>query len=153
MRSAAASFTAGFTLIEVVVAAMLILVAFVGLYQLFQISARYVVTAKAREAALSLAQERMEQLRALSYSAVGTVGGTPSGSIPQSEIVALDTTTFLRATTIVYVDDPADGTGGSDVDAGGPNDYKKAQVSVSFPTENGTTTVTLVSNFISGTAM
>ncbi|MDE2213069.1 MAG: carboxypeptidase regulatory-like domain-containing protein [Patescibacteria group bacterium] len=136
----------GMTLIEVVVASAILLVAFIGLYSLFQASLHYLAIARAREGALSLAVERMEELRALPYSSVGTVSGIPSGTIPQDESVALDGISYDRRTLIQYVDDPADSSGSADAD--GPEDYKRAKVVVSFSTSYGTSSVDLISNFI-----
>ena len=137
----------GMTLIEAVVAIGILVVAVVGLIDLFRVSVRYVETAAAREDALSLAVERMEQLRALPYGMVGTQSGIPSGTIAQNETVMQDTVSFNRRTFIEYHDDPADGLGVSDTN-GISTDYKIAKVAVSWLTSSGTSTVSLISNFI-----
>lgn len=137
----------GMTLIEVVVAIAFVTVAFVSLYGLYRASVRFVATAKAREAALSLAVERLEALRAMQYSQLGTLGGIPAGAIAQNEAVLLDGISFSRRTFIQYVDDPADGTGSGDAN-GIAADYKRAKVAVTWATQAGTSSVELVSNFI-----
>ena len=146
MRRARHSF-GGMTLVEAVVAVGVLVVAFVGLYNLFRASVRYVQTAQTREGALALAVERMEQMRALSYASVGTVNGIPSGTIPQNETAVLDGVSYNRRTLVEYVDDSADGTGAADQNSI-TTDYKVAKVIVSWATAQGTSSVSLISNFI-----
>ena len=58
---------AGFTLIEVLVATTILIVALASLAQLFAVSTRTNATAKATSIALLLAEEKMEQLRSLEW--------------------------------------------------------------------------------------
>src|SRR3989344_731246 len=138
---------AGMKLIEVIVGIGVLLVAFVSLYVLYQSSLRFVASAKAREAAVGLAVERLESMRAMSYASIGTVSGIPAGSIPQNESVVLDSISFNRRTLVQYVDDPSDGTGAGDL-TGITADYKRAKVEISWAGPSGTSTVELISNFI-----
>ncbi|MEY4746964.1 MAG: hypothetical protein RLZZ416_13 [Candidatus Parcubacteria bacterium] len=134
----------GVTLLDTVVGTALMLVIFLGIAAAFQLALDVVINNKARSGAIALANERMEYIRSLTYASVGTSGGIPSGSIPQSEIVTLNGTTFTRRTTIEYGDDPKDGTGGADTN-GIISDYKSARVDVAWTSRTGTRHITLVS--------
>ena len=127
MSQSACHKSRGMTLLELVVSIGLFTTAFLGIYGLFITSIDVVTGAKARAGALALANERMEQIRSLPYGSVGTVNGIPSGSLPQSEQVVLNQTTYTRRTFIDYVDDPADGIGAADTNNIAA-DYKKVKV-------------------------
>lgn len=132
----------GVTLIDTVVGVSLMLVVFVGISAVFRLSVDVVANNKARAGAIALADQRMEYIRSLTYAAVGTVGGIPSGSLAQSETLSLNGVTYTRRTVIVYVDDPKDGTGASDTyPSGSPitADYKAVKVDVAWTTRYGGT--------------
>lgn len=101
----------GVTLLDTVVGTALMLVIFMGIAAAFQLSLDVVSTNKARSGAIALADERMEYVRSLPYTSVGTVGGIPPGSLAQSETISLNNTVYTRRTLITYVDDPEDGFG------------------------------------------
>lgn len=136
--------TRGITLIDTMVGISLMLVIFLGIFAAFQLSVDVVSNNKARAGAIALADERMEYIRSLAYTAVGTSGGVPSGNLEQSETVALNGITYTRRTLVVYGDDPKDGTGGADT-TGGIADYKAIKVEVSWESRIGTREIHLVS--------
>ncbi len=133
----------GVTLIDTVVAVGLLAMVFVGITAAFRLSVDVVTNNKARAGAIALADERMEYIRSLSYSAIGTVGGVPAGTIAQSEQVSLNGVAYTRRTTIEYVDDPGDGTGAADGNHI-PEDYKSARVDVSWGSHEGVRHIVLV---------
>lgn len=116
---------------------------FVGIASAFQLSVKIVTNNKARAGAIALADQRMEYIRSLSYSAVGTVGGIPSGLIPQNETVVFNGVSYRRRTYIEYDDDPKDGTGASDTN-GIIEDYKSVKVQVLWTQKQTSYNVTLV---------
>jgi hypothetical protein len=128
----------GVTLLDTLVGVALIALVFVGINGAFKLSVDIVSNNKARAGAIALADQRMEYIRSLSYASIGTVGGTPSGSILQSESASLNGVTYTRRTVIVYVDDPKDGTGGSDSNHI-TTDYKAVKVDVSWSSYYGGT--------------
>ncbi len=132
----------GVTLLDTVVGTALMLVIFMGIAAAFELSLDVVSTNKARGGAIALADERMEYVRSLPYTSVGTVGGIPSGSIAQSETLTLNNVSYTRRTVVEYVDDPKDGTGGADAD--GVADYKAVKVDVAWSSRFGTRHITLV---------
>lgn len=128
----------GATLIDALVATGLFVLVFVGITNAFKLSLDMVTNNKARSGATALADERMEYIRSLPYANVGTVGGIPSGSIPQSESVTLNNISYTRRTAIFYAEDPADG------DASVDTDYKQAKVDISWQTNQGIRHITIV---------
>ncbi len=128
----------GVTLIDTLVGVALMLVVFLGIFAAFELSVDVVTNNKARAGAIELADQRMEYIRSLTYSVVGTVGGIPSGSIPQSETVVLNGVTYTRRTVIEYEDDQKDSPNGS------TENYKAVKVDVAWTSQSGTRHITLV---------
>jgi prepilin-type N-terminal cleavage/methylation domain-containing protein len=137
----------GFSLVEMVVTAALVALVFGGIIASVQFALKLVSSSKLTTSATSLANERMEYLRSLTYSAVGTDGGIPSGVIPQNSTTTLNGVTFYERVLIQYIDSPDDGLGVSDIN-GIVSDYKQAKVEYSWATPNGTSTIFLLSNIV-----
>ncbi len=138
-------YSRGIGLIEVVVGTALLTLIFVGFFGVLQLGTRLATDNKSRTGALALSVERMEYIRSLDYSNIGTVGGDPSGSLEISEILELNGVSYTRRTHIVYVDDPKDGTGGSDSN-GVVDDYKRVKVEVSWVGQTGPRDTVIVSD-------
>ena len=136
----------GVTLIDTIVGTALMLVIFVGIAAAFNLAVDVVTNNKARAGAIALANERMEYLRSLPYASLGTVGGIPNGTVPQTETLTFNGVTYTRRTLIEYVDDPKDGTGASDQN-GITADYKAGKVDVSWVSRTGVRDIILVSRF------
>ena len=133
----------GVTLIDTVVGSALMLVVFVGIAGVFQLSIDVVTNNKARTGAIALANERIEYIRSLAYASIGTAGGIPSGLIAQSETVSLNGVSYTRRTLVGYADDPGDGLGASDAN-GITLDYKIVRVDLAWSSRAGTRHVVLV---------
>jgi hypothetical protein len=142
-RQAGLPAQAGVTLIDTVVGTALMLVVFLGIAATIQLSIDLVINNRARAGAVALMNERMEYVRSLEYTAVGTVGGIPAGNIAQSESVELSDITYTRRTTIQYADDPEDGTNLDD-ENGIIVDYKEVRIAVSWSLPKGDRTVVMV---------
>ncbi|KKQ26339.1 MAG: hypothetical protein US62_C0007G0011 [Candidatus Woesebacteria bacterium GW2011_GWA1_37_8] len=95
-------------------------------------SYRFVSYNRARITARHLAQEKIEFIRNLPYDNIGTVGGAPNGTLPQSEDVLRNGLKFTVSLSIVYVDDPFDGIQGSVPADTLETDYKRIRVSISW---------------------
>lgn len=121
----------GMTLIDVIIGIALIMLVFYGLYGTFRLSIVLIGSNKAKVGAMSLATEKMEFVRSMSYDALGTVGGIPAGLLPQTETIELNQTTYTRRTFITYVDDPEDGLDDED-ENGITADYKKVKVELEW---------------------
>lgn len=133
----------GSTLLDAVVGTALMLVVFVGIAGAFRLAVMAVGNNKARAGAIALANERLEFIRSLSYNAVGTSGGIPSGALAQEESIELNDVDYTRRTFISYEDDPADGLGGAD-ENGIETDYKAVKTEVSWNGRDGVHTIELV---------
>ncbi len=134
----------GFTLIEAIIGAGLMIVAFVGIFGVFRMSMRLVDRSKAKVGALAIANERMELIHNLPYDDIGTLGGIPAGNIPQTENIVLNDINYTRRTLIQYVDDLKDGLGAAD-ENGITADYKMIKVEVIWNANYSVSPVFLVS--------
>ncbi|MFZ1075634.1 MAG: carboxypeptidase-like regulatory domain-containing protein [Minisyncoccia bacterium] len=136
-----------FSLIDVVVGVALLLVLFMALFGVLRASLVLSTVAKAQAAAVELANTQMEYLRGLSYDSLGTVGGIPSGAVPQYATSTVDGIQYVTRTYVEYYDDPADGIGVNDSN-GVTTDYKVGKVTVSYSYEGLAKSIVLVSNFV-----
>ncbi len=135
----------GFSLIELLIVAAVMSLFIGGLFVTIQTSLKLVADSRARMSALSVANDRIEYMRSLSYDAVGTVSGIPSGAIPQISTSTLNGFLFTQRTLVEYIDDPADGIGGADSN-GITTDYKRIKVEISWIQREEIQTVVLVSS-------
>ncbi len=119
----------GLGLVEILIGTSLLILVFLGLYGAFQLGLKVVGQSKARVSALSLLEEKIEKIRIMSYEDIGTVGGIPSGVIPEEEIVDRNSLNFTVKTTVLYIDDPYDGKSPEDPVA---SDYKRVRIKVSW---------------------
>jgi type II secretory pathway pseudopilin PulG len=119
----------GFTLIEVLVGAGLMLIVFSGIFGAYQLGIKVIAQSEARITATALANQKIEAIRNASYQNVGTALGVPPGIIPQEETVVRNGLDYNVRTAIVYIDDPYDGVAPAD---SLPTDYKRAKVKVEW---------------------
>jgi hypothetical protein len=119
----------GLTLIESLIGMALLLIVFLGIFGLIQFGMRMILQSKIRTTALALANQKLELAHNLTYQQVGTTGGIPSGSIPETETITRNHITYTAKTTVFYVDDPFDGMLPDDPLAW---DYKRVKVKVSW---------------------
>lgn len=110
----------GFGLIELLMATVVLAFVLVGFGMVFGSASRESVKSANRTGAQQLATDRMEKVRLLDYSQIGTTDGNPPGTLPPVELSG----DFTILTKVTYVDDPA---------PGGYNtyrDYKKVKITV-----------------------
>ena len=131
------------TLIDVVVGVAVITTVFFALFGAFKLSVELVHSAKAKTSATALMAERLEYIRSLPYTSVGTLGGIPAGAIPQLEQTTLNGTLFTTRTLILYQDAPEDGVDQND-ENGITADYKIAKVEVSWMIKGSSRTTSAV---------
>ncbi|MDB5245159.1 MAG: Autotransporter adhesin [Parcubacteria group bacterium] len=136
----------GMSFMDVIVGTALMLIIFTALTGLLRSSIQVSALAKNRSIATTVAESQMEYLRSLSYDSVGTVGGIPSGSVPQTSTTTQNGLVFTVRTFVDYKDDPADGLGSADTN-GITTDYKELKVTVSYLLSGTTKSVDLVSNY------
>lgn len=148
----------GFTLVEILVSLVIVLVVAGGMAAVYGASARANNSDRLNVQLLNSARAKIEQIQSIPYSQVGIVAAgsatgpgyfvrdpyyeqvydPANGDVLLSDTVTLnDGTPVTRTVTITAVDDPADGTGGDDSDGvTDPNtetilDYKLVTVTAS----------------------
>jgi hypothetical protein len=142
----------GFTLIEVVVGAVLMVMMVTAVGGLFVSNLQSVALGKSTAIGLGVANNEMELLRDLPYASLATAHGTiyPPGNLPDTQTVTQDNFSFTVKTQIVYIDDPYDGNAQGTI-VGKPKDlypydYKEAEVQV-YLNPTGQLVAELASNF------
>jgi type II secretory pathway pseudopilin PulG len=138
---------AGFSFVELIVTVAIFSLVFGGLFASFQVMTSLIGSSKAKAGALSLMSSKMEYVRSLPYSSIGTDGGVPSGIISQNSTTTLNGIEYSQRVLIQYIDDAADGVGGADTN-GILADYKQAKVEYTWSIRGKTSTVALVSNIV-----
>ena len=124
----------GVTLIEAIVGIAILSLVFTFVIGVFVVSTDGLTRSKMRILGTALANEQMETIRNVPYDQVGTTTGVPNGNIPGTQTIVRSNVGFTVATRIDWVDDPFDGlvTGTTPLDTI-PTDYKKVQVTVTWP--------------------
>lgn len=123
----------GVTLIELVIAIGLVVIIFGGISLSYSSILESITATELRGGAASVLARQMEIIRNLPYGQVGTVGGIPSGVIPQQQTSTWNQVEFLLTTTVRNIDDPFDGTLTSNPRDTAPADYKLVEVTASCP--------------------
>ena len=113
----------GFSLIEMLIVISIFSLIIMSFYRIFSAGTQLIVDSKKKLAATNLATERIEIIRSLDYSLIGTDGGVPDGDLVPDEYVEVGVYNFHVYTDIVYIDDADDGTeaGGTDDEPNEPN--------------------------------
>lgn len=119
----------GFTFIELILIIVIVGIAIIPLVQIFTTSLKGGAEAEANTIALELAQEKMEEIRELSFSTVSNSSG--SFKIPF--------TSYSYQVTVSYVD------GNFSTSAPATN-YKKVEVRVTHTSGVSSTLTTVISN-------
>ena len=119
----------GLSLIEILVGISLFVLIFLSVFGLIQLSFKIVGQSKARITATALANQKIETAHNLPYNQIGTIGGIPPGTIPETATTTTNGVFYTVKTTVTYVDDPFDGLLQNDP---GPWDYKRIKVNASW---------------------
>ena len=122
----------GIALIETLFSIAILALVALSLNSLFDLTLRVIWENKARAGAQSIANEKIEIAHNLPYTQVGTQGGIPSGSILQTEIVTINNIDYTVNSTVIFIDDPFDGTQGGNPDDLLPSDYKRLRIEISW---------------------
>lgn len=142
------SSVAGISFIEVLIVTAVVGLVFGALLTGVQSTIRAIGNSKAKAGANALLVERMESIRSLPYSDVGTIGAPPYGNIPQTSTTSLNGIEYTEQVLIRYVDDAADGLGyGGDAN-GIIEDYKQVQITYSWNSQLGTSSISSVTNIV-----
>lgn len=118
----------GVTLVETLVATAVFAVVALALYATWSGMFTFVSAIRTKTVLTEVVSQRIEFIRNLPYSDVGTVYGIPSGVIPATETVVRNGVNYELDTTIRNIDNPADGTLGSTPNDLSPADNKLVQI-------------------------
>ena len=141
----------GFTFIETLVGISVLVIVAVGILGAFNYLSRAVSIARAKVAAVALANDEIELLRNLDYLNVGVSGSIPTGVLSYTATTTRSGFNFLITRTIRNVDDPFDSTLGGSPNDTAPADYKLAEIQVDctsclFTTTHKMTTIVAPKN-------
>lgn len=142
----------GFTLIESMVFLLLFALIASIFFQTYSTATRLIIESKNRLGATALANQKMEIIRSIDYTTIGTkhwngtawVYGIPAGEVLEDEDVTVNTTTYAVHTFVQYVDDEFDDEAPTDTI---PTDYKRVRLTVSWGLGGTDQTVVLFGNF------
>jgi len=93
--------------LEVLLGILLLAIVAGGVIEGFAAASSQIGKTRLDVVASKLALQHLEDIRNMSYSTVGTVGGNPAGAIPASQTQSVNGTTYTVQTSIKFVDDPA----------------------------------------------
>ena len=147
---------AGFTIVEVMVAAMLLLVGMLGVASMVDQAGRSTLQSKTREGGTNLAREILEQTRTLQYTDLNTAAMTPklqalpglAGVSQTPWVIERRGVRYTITASVCALDDPRDGNGvhtaggfctgqtAADADPT-PADYKEVTIQAAW-TDGGT---------------
>ena len=102
---------AGFTLVELTVALVVISILMIGLFSLFNSVIRSIIIARRQSVALTLATDQLEYLRSLPYDSLAVQGGSiyATSLLPATKTQTVNGVSYTTTTSIGYVDDAYDG--------------------------------------------
>lgn len=83
----------GFSFVELIITAAIAALVFGGLFASYESIISIIRESRLKANALALATERIEYIRSLPYASVGTQGGVPSGTLPQTSTAVLNGST------------------------------------------------------------
>lgn len=137
----------GFTLIESLVFLFLFAVISATFLQTYATGTYLIIDSKNRLGATALANQKMEIIRSIAYTSIGTTTGIPAGNLSENEVISVNTTSYTVHTFVQYVDDAFDGTAGSSPADTIPTDYKRVRITVSWGRLGEDQTVVIFGNF------
>lgn len=118
-------------MIEALVGVFLMAILSMGIYASYAFGLKISVHNRLRTEAVTMAEKKIEAIRAMEYKNIGVQGGIPPGILPATENETSNGTIFSVKTSIRYVDDALDDKAPIDP---APADYKQVEVKVNWPT-------------------
>jgi Tfp pilus assembly protein PilE len=133
----------GFTLIEVMVASLVLVAGLVMMAQFFASAATRLLDSEVRSVMHQVATQEMENIRALPYDDVGTTDGMPAGILQPSEQRTIGNTSLQITREVIYLQDAS-------YSGPYPANYRRATVTVSSVNDTRVQPVLLTSNIAGG---
>lgn len=126
--------TAGFSLIEILIAISIFLIIGTGVYLSYANILDVIARTRTHTLATSLINKQIEAIRNLPFDSVGIVGGAPAGVIPASTTVVYEGQQFVIGAYVHNIDDVFDGKLGATPNDTAPADYRLVELQISCPT-------------------
>jgi hypothetical protein len=133
------SYHAGVSLVETIIGLSLMAFMLLAIFTLITVNYNLLFSSKAKSIGITLAQEKVEELKNMPYDSLSTQRGTiyPAGNIDDEIVESRNNLRFLVKTDIRYVDNNYDGNN-EDTVPGQPRDlypydYKKITVTTLSP--------------------
>lgn len=129
-------------MVEILIDIVIFVTLALAIVELSSLGTRTSLDSQHRTVATGIVNERIEQIRALPYDAIGynetgLPPDEPDGVLTRSETVTRNRQPYTVDTTITLVDDPLNGTTPSLTEA--TADYKKVQIRLSWLTASADT--------------
>jgi hypothetical protein len=133
----------GFTIFEVLVAGLVLVVGLIFIAQFFLSASMRILESDTRSLMHQVATEEIERIRAMQYQDVGTVGGQPAGAIVPVQTKVLAGRSFRIVREVTYIQDPSY--------AGAyPANYRRATITVSLSAGSGLAPLEMSTNVAGG---
>lgn len=92
----------GFTMVELIVVAAMLLIALTAFLPAFTFITKSTMNNKYKSVATGIGSGIIEDIRGMDYDSIGTSGGNPSGTIPQSQTKTVDGTNYIIDTLVSW---------------------------------------------------
>ncbi len=135
--------TRGFTVVEVLVAGLVLVVGLIFIAHFFTASAMRVLASDTRSVMAQIATEEIETIRGLQYQDIGTVGGHPPGQLAAVETVNREGSDFEIQRDITYFEDDA-------YSGPYPANYRRVTVTVTALDSDALDPVVMTTNIAGG---
>ena len=122
--------------IELMIALTVLSVALLALIPSFMYASKATLRNNFRTNAYNLGVRQLERIKSLDYTDVGIKNGNPSGVTDYRKAETRDGVSYIVKTSVIWMDDSADGFYPSDTD---PRDYKRVKVTITLPSIAGVT--------------
>jgi len=140
---------AGVSIVEILIATFILFFVITALAGLLTMAFAMTNSARRQTAGTVFAQELMEEIRAMSYSDIGTIGGDPEGPLPALETTVSGDITYTVQREITWVDDVSDNDPQTPEGADdNREDYKDVSITLSWLASNGATSTVSVQTSI-----
>ncbi len=133
----------GFTVVEVLVAGMVLVVGLIFIAHFFTGTAMRVLASDTRSLMAQMATQEIETIRGLQYQDIGTVGGQPPGQLAAAETKVVEGRTFQIVREVTYIED-------SSYSGPYPANYRRVTVSVAQVDNSALAPVVMTTNIAGG---
>jgi len=116
--------SAGFTLIETLIAIAIFAIISTGTYLAYSNVLDITIASQLNSTALTVIANELEVIRSLDYKDVGVQGGSPAGILMAQKNINFSGFQFILSTTVRNIDDPFDGILGGTPNDTAPADYR-----------------------------